>query len=437
MINYGIVYGLSDYGLADRLNIAREEAKGFIDAYLERFSRGRRVHPDHDRAAREQGYVTTLFGRRRQIPELRARNWQVRSLGERLAVNTVIQGTAADVMKLAMIGCHRALADSALTTRMILTIHDELLFEGPPDEADAVRDLVEREMLAPWEDRATAAGGRRRRRADLARGEVAFLLYTNSGGAMSRYRRNDQRHERRAAHQREHPGHRRVGVHAPDRPLHVQQPRVGPPALVAERGVARERLLARLAAVEHEAQLAPAGKAEVEGGADPLGRRRQAVPGAVAGEEHPVLGGCAHLVGDPVALVALGGDVEVPGEAHRRLLDVVARVERADADAHLVARGEAPRVPRTYVPRVEPQLEVLAVAVRVDLQAARQPRVGRLDRVRRRGQHPPPPERVDDQRRRELAAVGLDREALAILDRRGRRTRHRGDCARRSAHSSR
>ena len=153
MVNYGIVYGLSDYGMADRLNIAREEAKGFIDAYLARFSRVAEFIQTTIESAREKGYVTTLFGRRRQIPELRARNWQVRSLGERLAVNTVIQGTAADVMKLAMIGCHRALADSALTTQMILTIHDELLFEGPPDEADAVRDLVEREMLAPWEDR--------------------------------------------------------------------------------------------------------------------------------------------------------------------------------------------------------------------------------------------------------------------------------------------
>jgi DNA polymerase I len=153
MINYGIVYGLSDYGLADRLNIAREEAKAFIDAYLERFGRVAEFIRTTIESARENGHVITLFGRRRQIPELRARNWQVRSLGERLAVNTVIQGTAADVMKLAMIGAHRALAESGLQTRMILTIHDELLFEGPPEEADAVREIVEREMLAPWGDR--------------------------------------------------------------------------------------------------------------------------------------------------------------------------------------------------------------------------------------------------------------------------------------------
>ena len=150
MINYGIVYGLSDYGLADRLNIPREEAKAFIDAYLERFDR---VHAFMTRTieeATEAGHVTTLYGRRRQIPELKARNWQVRTLGERLAVNTVIQGTAADVMKLAMIGSHRALEREGLATRLILTIHDELLFEGPEAEMDRVRALAEREMTAPW-----------------------------------------------------------------------------------------------------------------------------------------------------------------------------------------------------------------------------------------------------------------------------------------------
>ena len=100
--------------------------------------------------ATEQGYVTTLFGRRRQIPELKARNYQVRTLGERLAVNTVIQGTAADVMKLAMVRCHRALRSEGLATRLILTIHDELLFEGPPQESDAAVELIRREMAAPW-----------------------------------------------------------------------------------------------------------------------------------------------------------------------------------------------------------------------------------------------------------------------------------------------
>jgi DNA polymerase-1 len=151
MINYGIVYGLSDYGLADRLNIPREEAKAFIDAYLERFPQVAAFIQRTIEQARDEGYVTTLWGRRRQIPELRARNYQVRTLGERLAVNTVIQGTAADIIKLAMVRCHAALADAGLATRLILTIHDELLFEGPPGESDAARELIEREMVGVWE----------------------------------------------------------------------------------------------------------------------------------------------------------------------------------------------------------------------------------------------------------------------------------------------
>ncbi|HEY5045411.1 MAG TPA: DNA polymerase I [Solirubrobacteraceae bacterium] len=151
MINYGIVYGLSDYGLADRLNIPREEAKQFIDTYLKRFPQVARFITDTIEQAKEEGHVTTLWGRRRQIPELRARNYQVRTLGERLAVNTVIQGTAADIIKLAMVRCRRALAESELQTRLILTIHDELLFEGPPAEAPAASELIEREMCGVWE----------------------------------------------------------------------------------------------------------------------------------------------------------------------------------------------------------------------------------------------------------------------------------------------
>jgi DNA polymerase-1 len=151
MINYGIVYGLSDYGLADRLNIPREEAKAFIEAYLNRFPHVAAFIEHTIEQAKEDGHVTTLWGRRRQIPELRARNYQVRTLGERLAVNTVIQGTAADIIKLAMVRCHAALLTEGLDTRLILTIHDELLFEGPPVEADAARALIEREMCGVWD----------------------------------------------------------------------------------------------------------------------------------------------------------------------------------------------------------------------------------------------------------------------------------------------
>jgi DNA polymerase I len=151
MINYGIVYGLSDYGLADRLNIPLEEAKAFIDAYLERFSCVAKFMAETIEAAKEDGHVKTLWGRRRQIPELRARNYQVRSLGERLAVNTVVQGTAADIIKLAMVRCHDALLDGGFATKQILTIHDELLFEGPPQEREAACVLIEEEMCGVWE----------------------------------------------------------------------------------------------------------------------------------------------------------------------------------------------------------------------------------------------------------------------------------------------
>jgi DNA polymerase-1 len=158
MINYGIVYGLSDFGLADRLNIPREEAKEFIDAYLERFPRVAEFMAATIEQAKEEGYVKTLWGRRRQIPELRARNYQVRTLGERLAVNTVIQGTAADIIKLAMVRTHRALSESGLQTRLLLTIHDELLFEGLPGEAEQARALIAREMCGVWEQREPPLG---------------------------------------------------------------------------------------------------------------------------------------------------------------------------------------------------------------------------------------------------------------------------------------
>jgi DNA polymerase-1 len=149
MINYGIVYGLSDYGLADRLNIPREEAKEVIDAYLERFPGIRNYIDTTVERAREDGYVTTLWGRRRQIPELKARNWQVRTLGERLAVNTPIQGTAADILKVAMVRCHAALAGRPV--RLILTVHDELLFEGPPEAVEELRPRIAAQMTGVWE----------------------------------------------------------------------------------------------------------------------------------------------------------------------------------------------------------------------------------------------------------------------------------------------
>jgi DNA polymerase I len=146
MINFGIVYGLTGFGLADRLQIPQDEAQEFIDRYLERFP-AVRAYIDHTIAfATTEGYVTTLFGRRRQIPELKARQRQVRSLGERLAVNTPIQGSAADIIKVAMVRAHDALRDAGLQTRLTLQIHDELLFEAPVDEVEQASAIVVREM---------------------------------------------------------------------------------------------------------------------------------------------------------------------------------------------------------------------------------------------------------------------------------------------------
>jgi DNA polymerase I len=151
MVNYGIVYGLSAYGLADRLQIEQEEAQQFIDAYLERFPKVKEFIDSTIERAREEGHVATLFGRIRRVPELRSRQFQTRSLGERLAVNMVIQGTAADIIKVAMVRARDELRSAGLSTRLVLQIHDELLFEGPEDEVDAASEIVRREMADAFE----------------------------------------------------------------------------------------------------------------------------------------------------------------------------------------------------------------------------------------------------------------------------------------------
>jgi DNA polymerase-1 len=150
MVNFGIVYGLTGFGLADRLNIPRKEGEEFVSRYLERFPAVRAFREQVIERAQEEGFVTTLMGRRRAIPELRSGNPNTRRLGERLAVNTVIQGTAADIIKVAMVSCQRALREAGGETRLVLQIHDELLFEGPPGEMEAAAELVGREMCAAY-----------------------------------------------------------------------------------------------------------------------------------------------------------------------------------------------------------------------------------------------------------------------------------------------
>ena len=181
--------------------------------------------------------------------------------------------------------------------------------------------------------------------------------------------------------------------------------------------VAAQRLGAVAAALEHRAQLAPGGDAEVERGADALGGQRQAVAGRVADEEDAVLGGRPQPVRDPVALIAVGRQAQAGRQPHGRLLDVVARVERADPDAQLVARGERPAVAGADHALVDPELEVVAGPGRMHLQPAREARVRRL--------HQPgaevalPAHRVDDQRRGHVAAVGPHHLAVPALHLRG------------------
>ncbi len=150
-VNFGIIYGISDFGLSEQLGIARADAKRYIDTYLARYPQVAAFVEQTIATATEQGYVTTLLGRRRAIPELTARTQQQRQLGERLAVNTVIQGSAADIIKIAMIRAHRALGESGTGARLVLQIHDELLVECPPGAVTEVRALVVQAMEGAYE----------------------------------------------------------------------------------------------------------------------------------------------------------------------------------------------------------------------------------------------------------------------------------------------
>ncbi len=151
MVNYGIAYGLTGFGLADRLNIPRSEGDEFVKRYHERFPAVTAFRERVVEEATETGFVKTLLGRRRPLPELRSNQAQTRAQGVRLAMNTVVQGTAADIIKIAMIRCHDSLLEQGLSSRLVLQIHDELLFEGPAEEADAVTELARREMVGAYE----------------------------------------------------------------------------------------------------------------------------------------------------------------------------------------------------------------------------------------------------------------------------------------------
>src|SRR5438477_7808656 len=146
MINFGIVYGISAFGLSENLEIPREEAQAYIDAYLARFPLVQDFIQRTIEQATRDGYATSLLGRRRPTPEIRASNRQTRSLGERLAVNFVMQGSNADIIKVAMIRIHRRLREEGRGARLVLQVHDELLLEVPEAEIGPVRELVRVEM---------------------------------------------------------------------------------------------------------------------------------------------------------------------------------------------------------------------------------------------------------------------------------------------------
>ena len=149
-VNFGIIYGISAFGLSEQLSIPKDDAQSYIDTYLARFPRVNEFMTRTIASAKELGYVSTLFGRRRPIPELRASGFQTRSLGERLAVNTVMQGSAADIIKVAMISSQQALRDQGRRSRLVLQIHDELLFEVVDGEMTAVKQMVIEQMTQAY-----------------------------------------------------------------------------------------------------------------------------------------------------------------------------------------------------------------------------------------------------------------------------------------------
>jgi DNA polymerase-1 len=151
MINFGIVYGISSFGLSENLEISREEAQELIDTYLARFPHVQDFIQRTIEQATRDGYTTSLLGRRRPVPELRASNRQTRSLGERLAVNFVMQGSNADIIKKAMVALHQRLRDEGRGARLVLQVHDELLLEVPDAEVAQMKELVRQEMCGAYD----------------------------------------------------------------------------------------------------------------------------------------------------------------------------------------------------------------------------------------------------------------------------------------------
>ena len=145
-VNFGIVYGISDYGLSRDLKIPRKEAKKYIDNYMAYYSNIEKYMKDIIEQGKKDGYVTTYFGRRRYIPELSSRNFNIRSFGERIALNTPVQGTAADIIKAAMVGVYNRLKNNKMKSKLILQVHDELIIEAYEEELEEVKVILKEEM---------------------------------------------------------------------------------------------------------------------------------------------------------------------------------------------------------------------------------------------------------------------------------------------------
>lgn len=150
-MSYGLAYGLSAFGLSKQLRISTGEAQGLMDGYFERFGGVRDYLREIVAEARTTGYTATILGRRRYLPDLTSDNRNRREMAERMALNAPIQGSAADIVKLAMLGIDRALRAEGLRSRMLLQVHDELLLEVAPGERETVEALVRREMGAAVE----------------------------------------------------------------------------------------------------------------------------------------------------------------------------------------------------------------------------------------------------------------------------------------------
>jgi DNA polymerase-1 len=150
-VNFGIPYGVSAYGLASRLGISNSEGKEMIDQYFERFPGIQKYINETIEFAKENEYVSTLLGRRRYIPDINSRNWNVRGFAERTAINMPIQGTAADIIKLAMIDIQNFIEENNLKSRMLLQVHDELIFDISPDETETVPEKIKELMENAFE----------------------------------------------------------------------------------------------------------------------------------------------------------------------------------------------------------------------------------------------------------------------------------------------